>query len=107
MTNALKFTSEGSITIDYKIDGNEVKFSVQDTGMGVEPEKQEAIFTRFVKLNSFIPVRDSDCLSAKVSSRNWEGKSVWNRNREEGLAFGSPIQLIKEKSLLNCSVIPH
>ena len=55
VTNALKFTSEGSITIDYKIDGNEVKFSVQDTGLGVEPEKQEAIFTRFVKLNSFIP----------------------------------------------------
>ena len=55
VTNALKFTSEGSITIDYKIDGNEVKFSVQDTGMGIEPEKQEAIFSRFVKLNSFIP----------------------------------------------------
>lgn len=55
VTNAFKFTSEGSITIDYQINGNEVKFSVQDTGMGVEPEKQEAIFTRFVKLNSFIP----------------------------------------------------
>ena len=55
VTNAFKFTSEGSITIDYKIDGNEVKFSVQDTGMGVELEKQEAIFSRFVKLNSFIP----------------------------------------------------
>lgn len=55
VTNAFKFTSEGSITIDYQINGNEVKFSVQDTGMGVEPEKQKAIFTRFVKLNSFIP----------------------------------------------------
>ena len=55
VTNAFTFTSEGSITIDYQINGNEVKFSVQDTGMGVEPEKQEAIFTRFVKLNSFIP----------------------------------------------------
>ena len=55
VTNALKFTSEGNITIDYQIDGNEVKFSVQDTGMGIEPEKQEAIFSRFVKLNSFIP----------------------------------------------------
>lgn len=55
VTNAFKFTSEGNITIDYQINGNEVKFSVQDTGMGVEPEKQEAIFTRFVKLNSFIP----------------------------------------------------
>ena len=45
VTNALKFTSEGSIVIDYRINGNEVRFSVQDTGMGIEPEKQEAIFT--------------------------------------------------------------
>ena len=54
VTNALKFTSEGCIVIDYRINGNEVRFSVQDTGMGIEPEKQEAIFTRFVKLNNFI-----------------------------------------------------
>ena len=54
VTNALKFTSEGSIVIDYRINGNEVRFSVQDTGMVIEPEKQEAIFTRFVKLNNFI-----------------------------------------------------
>ena len=54
VTNALKFTSEGSIVIDYRINGNEVRFSVQDTGMGIEPEKQEAIFTRFVVLNNFI-----------------------------------------------------
>ncbi|KAA3952089.1 PAS domain-containing protein [Bacteroides ovatus] len=54
VTNALKFTSEGSIVIDYRINGNEVRFSVQDTGMGIEPEEQEAIFTRFVKLNNFI-----------------------------------------------------
>lgn len=54
VTNALKFTSEGSIVIGYRINGNEVRFSVQDTGMGIEPEKQEAIFTRFVKLNNFI-----------------------------------------------------
>ena len=49
VTNALKFTSEGSIVIDYRINGNEVRFSVQDTGMGIEPEKQEAM-----KLNNFI-----------------------------------------------------
>ena len=55
VTNALKFTSEGSIVIDYRINGNEVRFSVKDTGIGIAPEKQKAIFTRFVKLNSFIP----------------------------------------------------
>ena len=54
VTNALEIYFEGSIVIDYRINGNEVRFSVQDTGMGIEPEKQEAIFTRFVKLNNFI-----------------------------------------------------
>ena len=55
VTNALKFTSIGSITIGYQINGKEVKFYVQDTGMGIAPENQEAIFSRFVKLNNFIP----------------------------------------------------
>lgn len=55
VTNALKFTSEGSVTIDYRINGNEVKFTVTDTGMGIEREKQDSIFNRFVKLNNFIP----------------------------------------------------
>lgn len=41
VTNALKFTSEGSIVIDYRINGNEVRFSVQDTGMGIEPESRK------------------------------------------------------------------
>ena len=33
VTNALKFTSEGSIVIDYRINGNEVRFSVQDLSL--------------------------------------------------------------------------
>lgn len=55
ITNAIKFTSEGSIIVGYDIYENEVKFYVKDTGIGIEPEKQERIFERFVKLNSFIP----------------------------------------------------
>lgn len=55
LTNALKFTSEGSVTIDYRIEGDEVRFSVQDTGIGIVAEKQKAVFNRFVKLNNFIP----------------------------------------------------
>ena len=105
VTNTLKFTSEGNITIDYQIDGNEVKFSVQDTGMGIEPEKQEAIFTRFVKLNSFIPGTGLGLPICQSIVTQLGGKI--GVESEPGLAFGSPIQLIKEKSLLNCSVIPH
>ncbi|MDD3038218.1 PAS domain-containing hybrid sensor histidine kinase/response regulator [Bacteroides sp.] len=54
ITNALKFTMEGNITISYQTDGKTAKFSVQDTGIGIAPEKQQSVFNRFVKLNSFI-----------------------------------------------------
>ena len=55
VTNAMKFTSEGSITLGYEIYEKEVKFYVKDTGIGIEPKKQEEVFQRFVKLNSFVP----------------------------------------------------
>mgnify|MGYP000611012912 CR=1 FL=1 len=76
VTNALKFTSEGSIVIDYRINGNEVRFSVQDTGMGIEPEKQEAIFTRFVKLNNFIAGTGLGLSICKLTVEKWGGE-IW------------------------------
>ncbi|GCB35783.1 PAS domain-containing sensor histidine kinase [Bacteroides faecalis] len=54
ITNALKFTKEGYITINYQIDGKNAKFVVRDTGIGIAPDKQKSIFNRFVKLNNFI-----------------------------------------------------
>ncbi len=55
VNNAIKFTNEGSITLGYKQQEKIVKFFVQDTGIGIKPEKQKEVFNRFVKLNSFIP----------------------------------------------------
>ncbi len=54
MTNAMKFTRNGSITLSYEMmDGDMLKFAVRDTGIGISPEKLNAIFSRFVKLNAF------------------------------------------------------
>ena len=52
LTNAGKFTSEGSITLGVEIDKehDEVLFSVTDTGPGIPPDKQEMVFNRFEKL---------------------------------------------------------
>ena len=52
LTNAGKFTSEGSITLGVEIDKEhgEVLFSVTDTGPGIPPDKQEMVFNRFEKL---------------------------------------------------------
>ena len=54
INNAIKFTSQGNITVGYEITSdNAIKIYVQDTGLGVPKEKLDNIFDRFVKLNTF------------------------------------------------------
>ncbi len=49
ISNAIKFTSEGSVTlrVSYNDKGNKLLFSVKDTGIGIAPEKQAIIFEAF------------------------------------------------------------
>ena len=55
LTNALKFTTKGSITLSYSLeDENQVRFCVTDTGKGIPDEQKHEIFNRFVKLDSFV-----------------------------------------------------
>lgn len=54
INNALKFTAEGSVTLDYAVEGEDVRFWVEDTGTGIDQEHLRNIFERFVKLNNFV-----------------------------------------------------
>jgi signal transduction histidine kinase/CheY-like chemotaxis protein len=54
LTNAIKFTPQGSITFGYMLRESEIYFFVRDTGMGIPKEKQQTIFNRFIKLNKTI-----------------------------------------------------
>lgn len=53
--NAIKFTDHGSIEVTYSVLEAEKKLeiSITDTGIGIPKEKQEAVFERFFKMNSF------------------------------------------------------
>ena len=54
ITNALKFTTEGAITLSYTLENDaQVRFCVTDTGKGIPAEQQRDVFNRFVKLDSF------------------------------------------------------
>lgn len=57
LQNAAKFTQEGSVTLTYHIREEEkvILFCVTDTGIGIPADKQEAVFERFTKLDSFVP----------------------------------------------------
>ncbi len=45
--NALKFTSEGYVSLSLETDGDEVRFVVSDTGMGIPEEDLHSIFDRY------------------------------------------------------------
>lgn len=45
--NAIKYTPDGSITIDFSKDKNQVRFAVSDTGYGLSTEDLGAIFEKF------------------------------------------------------------
>lgn len=52
LINATKFTPQGSITLELKMETDHTAlFSVTDTGCGIPLDKQAAIFQRFEKLN--------------------------------------------------------
>ncbi|MFD1140786.1 ATP-binding protein [Larkinella insperata] len=57
VSNAIKFTKQGTVTIELSLlkKDDEVAsmyVSVQDTGIGIAPEKQQAIFEMFTQANS-------------------------------------------------------
>lgn len=47
LNNALKFTERGFIQFGFTIENQVIKFYVRDTGIGIEQEKINDIFTRF------------------------------------------------------------
>jgi len=58
ISNALKFTERGEVRLSAEtVDGDHIKFSVADTGIGIAPEDQERIFQDFAQVESPIQRR--------------------------------------------------
>lgn len=53
ITNALKYTDKGYISISAKPQGNGILFSVADTGIGIGKADQEKIFNKFFRSEDF------------------------------------------------------
>ena len=51
VSNGVKYTPSGSVTVQARTEGREVVVEVRDTGIGIKPEDQARLFERFFRAN--------------------------------------------------------
>jgi PAS domain S-box-containing protein len=81
VSNAIKFTpEEGRIVVECREHGDGILFAVADTGIGIHPSEQQAIFDKFYQLGPTTRgVREGTGLGLAITKRLVEmhGGSIW------------------------------
>jgi signal transduction histidine kinase/CheY-like chemotaxis protein/HPt (histidine-containing phosphotransfer) domain-containing protein len=57
ISNAIKFTERGGVTVSADCEGDRLRIRVQDTGIGIAPEQAGKLFARFAQADSSITRR--------------------------------------------------
>lgn len=52
ISNAIRYTETGGILVSARARGSQVRLEVRDTGIGIPPEHQQAIFVEFYQINN-------------------------------------------------------
>jgi len=80
LKNAVKYTKKGTIEIAYEQKGDYIEYSVKDTGIGIEKDKQHSIFDRFTQAdNSLSKIYEGSGLGLSITKAYVEmlGGTVW------------------------------
>ena len=51
ISNAVKYTEEGSVTLEINANGEQIIFSVKDTGIGIRKEEMDTLFDMFMRVD--------------------------------------------------------
>jgi len=99
ISNAIKFTQEGSVEVIAKIEAENIVVSVIDTGIGIAKNKQKAVFKEFTQAHSGIEKKFGGTglglTIAKKMLRLLNGKITLDSQENEGSIFTITIPAIK------------
>jgi signal transduction histidine kinase len=90
ISNAIKFTQEGTVTVSVKNHGRELLFAVIDTGPGIPPDKHDLIFQPFLQAENGERQLQGTGLGLPISRSliRAHGGELWvDSERGEGSAF--------------------
>ena len=99
ISNAIKFTQEGSVEVSAKIEDGSIEVSVLDTGIGIAKNKQKAVFKEFTQAHSGIEKKFGGTglglTIAKKMLRLLDGKITLDSEENKGSIFTITIPAIK------------
>ncbi|MDP4266465.1 MAG: PAS domain S-box protein [Bacteroidota bacterium] len=119
VSNAIKFTEKGSITINYKLDKTEgdnlkIKIEVIDTGIGIASDDQKKLFNLFTQLeSSYVNHTEGTGLGLVISKKltemmNGEIGLISNLNAGSNFWFTFAAKKVKYDTLkLNNDIIDY
>ena len=89
LDNAVKFTEKGSIHINCELEAeqNAIRINITDTGIGIPEDKQEQIFERFYKVDSFSQGIGLGLSVSRMIAQKLGGNLVLDSTYKEGSRF--------------------
>ena len=69
LSNAVKFTDEGGVVLKVGYHKQKIRFQVEDTGVGIEPDSMKLIFKSFRQLGEQSRVSEGSGLGLAISSK--------------------------------------
>lgn len=99
LENSVKFTEQGHILLTLRKDGQQMLFTVEDTGCGIPADKVDTIFERFVKVDEFKEGLGLGLAYCHETVQKLGGSLTLDKTSETGTTFTLrlPVQMKKSE----------
>lgn len=110
ISNAIKFTQEGSVEVHAKVESDTIVVSVIDTGIGIAKNKQKAVFKEFTQAHAGIEKKFGGTgLGLTIAKRMLQlldGDIILDSEENQGSIFTITIPAIKSGAEALETVVP-